>query len=128
MPTQDGYPTIDEIRKVVQWDGINDPFGLVDFLREIWHWQEWGLEKKNGRTEIGRKPCLRVYLHTGGWSGNETIIDALQENFFWTIFWVNSHRGGHFEFEIPLDWLKGGKKDGHRSKGETVPKSVKGAG
>ncbi len=106
MPDQDGYPTDDELKKLEEWDGVKDPFGLIDFLEEIWNWPEWCITKKKGRTGIFRKPCLRFYLSTGGWSGNESIIGVLQKNFFWQIFWVNSHRGGHYEFEIPLDWSK----------------------
>ena len=103
MPTNDGYPTDDELEKVKEWDGIGDPGGLIDFLEEIWHWPDWAIMKKNGHTRLLKKPCIRFYLSTGGWSGNESIIQALQDNFFWHIFWVSSRRGGHYEFEIPLD-------------------------
>lgn len=109
MPDQDGYPTDDEIEKIKKWNGIKDPFGLIDFLEHIWNWPDFGIEKEETKTEFFDRPCLKLILHTGGWSGNEEIIDALQNNFFWPIFWVNSHRGGHYEFEIPLDW---GKTDG----------------
>lgn len=37
---------------------------------------------------------------TGGWSGNEDIIGALQDNtLFWTICWNLSKRGGYYEFK-----------------------------
>ena len=106
MPTEDGYPTDDELEKVKNWDGIGDSQGLIDFLESIWRWPDWGITKKRGRTQVFRKPCIRLYISTGGWSGNEDIIKVLQSNFFWSIFWVSSRRGGHYEFEIPLNWGK----------------------
>lgn len=106
MPDQDGYPTDDELSKLEKWDGIKDPFGLVKFLKEIWHWSDWGITERKGKTEFAKKPCLKLYLSTGGWSGNESIIKVLRENWFWFMFWVCSRRGGHYEFEIPLDWNK----------------------
>jgi hypothetical protein len=106
MPKHDGYPTDDELEKVKNWDGIHDPWGLIDFLESIWHWSNWGVEKKKSKTELLKRPCIKFYLHTGGWSGNESIIEVLRSNFFWRIFWVSSRRGGHYEFEIPLDWGK----------------------
>jgi hypothetical protein len=38
-------------------------------------------------------------LKTGGWSGNEDIINALQQNVvFWTKYWRTSKRGGFYAF------------------------------
>ena len=106
MPDQDGYPSDDELQKVKHWDSIGDPHGLVDFLEEIWHWPDWGIYREEGKTECSEKRCLNLFLSTGGWSGNESIIGTLQSNFFWALFWKSSRRGGHYEFEIPLDWGK----------------------
>jgi hypothetical protein len=46
-----------------------------------------------------------VTAHTGGWSGNEDIIEAMMENvLLWLAVWQRSERGGHFTFtnrELP---------------------------
>jgi hypothetical protein len=40
-------------------------------------------------------------LVTGGWSGNEEIIGAMQENnIFWDLCWQSSKRGGEFLFFV----------------------------
>ena len=106
MPDHDGYPTDDELEKVKNWDAVSDPHGLVDFLESVWHWPDWGIRKEDGETEFSQKRCLKLFLSTGGWPDNEFIIEVLQSNSFWSLFWVSSRRGGHYEFEIPLDWGK----------------------
>lgn len=41
-------------------------------------------------------------LHTIGWSSNEAIIDALeQNNIFFLAYWFKSEKGGHYYFKIP---------------------------
>jgi hypothetical protein len=106
MPTNDGYPTENELDRIKHWDVIKDPFGLIDFLESIWHWPDWGIRKEEGESEHSNKRCLKFHLSTGGWSGNESIIQVLQETSFWYMFWVSSQRGGHYEFEIPKNWGK----------------------
>lgn len=37
---------------------------------------------------------------TGGWSGNESIIGAMQKNrMVWNFLWEQSRRGGHYVFD-----------------------------
>lgn len=112
MPDQHGYPTRQEIRKL---EKIAKPFpkgklphdlnkaslDVIEHLESIWHWPEWGFVKKYGRTSFFTKKCIKLELHTGGWSGNETIIGVLELSWFWHFWWVKSVRGGHYYFEIP---------------------------
>lgn len=43
----------------------------------------------------------RVFLTTGGWSGCEDVIGALQDNLvFWHNCWAEHHRGGGWVFEV----------------------------
>jgi hypothetical protein len=104
-----GYPENHELKKIAKW---NIPKGdikeFLDYLQSKWHWPDWGFKKRNGRTQFFKKPCIKLELHTGGWSGNESLIGALEKNWmFWSLFWVSSKRGGHYSFEINLDlWRK----------------------
>lgn len=93
---KDGYPTEATLDAIKQWP-YSDFVGLMGFCGDAWHWPDhW---EPNGR---------RIEAHTGGWSGNESIINALGENFiFWTMCWQESKRGGHYVFELPaLDSTK----------------------
>ena len=84
----DGYPTTEELEKVVSWPHT-DPWGLVDYLKNIWWYPE---------RQIRTGPAW-VELSTAGWSGNEDIIEALKKNGFWFLYWEKSERGGHYRFE-----------------------------
>jgi len=98
------YPTERQLKTIQEWDCLKEPvLELLDYVYDIWWAQEWGFVKKNGRTQVHKKKCIKLELHTGGWSGNEDIIYALQANpSFWMLFWQKSVRGGHYYFEIPL--------------------------
>jgi len=34
------YPEEEELQKVREWEGLNDPKGLIDFIGSIWHWDD----------------------------------------------------------------------------------------
>ena len=57
---------------------------------------EYGCIKYKYNKKTGKE---KLYLATGGWSENEYLISALQENIFWTLYWTKSERGGAFYFE-----------------------------
>lgn len=85
----DGYPDDDDLQKIKDWNIAQDPVGLIEFLRSIWWMPSWGFKKTRHKLE----------LHTGGWSGNESIIEVLQGTPFWYIYWESSRRGGHYYFD-----------------------------
>lgn len=86
---EDGYPTDEALEFIESYDITkDDPNGLIKFIEDIWYFGDWGFKRDGDKLE----------LHTGGWSGNESIIYSLQKNFFWTLFWDTSQRGGHYFF------------------------------
>lgn len=100
MPDDNGYPTQEELTKIATWP-LQDIPGLMRYIGSLWFWPDYW--RVRGRF---------VYAHTGGWSGNEDIVEAMMENVvFWGITWRLSLRGGHFKFEIPERFLKEGEKD-----------------
>lgn len=94
MPDEKGYPTDEELQRVLEWD-CNDPMKLIFFLEDIW-WNAYPLIKLKG------KRVIHVELHTGGWSGNEDIIKVLRETMFWLMYWQQTKRGGHYYFKFPF--------------------------
>ena len=97
----DGYPTDDalEIVKLWHWD---DARGWFKFIESLWAYRDWGWKEKDEPHEFDNdKMVHRYYISTGGWSGNESIIDAMQQaDFMWSLNWVQSRRGGHYIFEL----------------------------
>lgn len=92
-PTFDrhGYPTEDTCQTIKVWP-VEDVDGFVQFVIESWH--------DTGR--IWHDDNNDLHMATGGWSGNESIIQAMQENYIlWGRLWKSSHRGGKFVFELP---------------------------
>ena len=91
------YPTEDEVLHVKNWvfTKENSYEKFMQFVKSIgqyWPHESFGW-KQRGRT---------YWVSTGGWSGNEEIIDAMQENFmFWAVCWEQSNKGGHFIFKLP---------------------------
>lgn len=103
-----GYPTEEELKNIEEWDLDQKPVsGLLELVEKLWRWADWGFRKRIGFSgTIQRRKVLKLELHTGGWSGNEEIIDALMRNtVFWSQYWEKSIRGGHYYFEIPVRHL-----------------------
>lgn len=98
---EDGYPTDDELVYIRNWPW-NDIKSLFEFIRERWMYADCGyLHEEESENEF-HEMCRFYFLHTGGWSGNESLIDALQENtMVWSITWYSSTRGGHYQFIVP---------------------------
>jgi hypothetical protein len=90
------YPTDEELQKLRDWN-FRDMRGWFDFAQDVgqywpddppWYWAE--------------DPPGTFHISTAGWSGNEDIIRAMQDNFIcWTQTWVSHHRGGHYVFKLP---------------------------
>ncbi len=95
-PTFDsnGYPSEWTLDAIATWQYPFD--GLMDFVKEAW--SDMGIIHEDVLDDsiFKDRNGIDVYkLATGGWSGNEEIISALQRNaIFWSMHWESSHRGG----------------------------------
>ena len=84
-----GYPTEQTLFEIEHWSP-DDFVGLAKSIAPYFNC--------HGRLWVEGK-ILRV--GTGGWSGCESIIEAMQANqILWIMRWVSSRRGGGYEFEI----------------------------
>ena len=97
----DGYPTEYALDLIWFWH-FSDPRGWFDFIQSIWYMRDWGWKVAEAIDEIFKeKNITAIYVSTAGWSGNESIIRAMEKNsMLWFICWAQSRRGGHYIFEI----------------------------
>jgi hypothetical protein len=99
MLDEHGYPTDEALLKIEKWP-FEDLSGLMEFIKELWWEVEWGWQEKEKTKFLGHTVTL-YKISTGGWSGNEDLIEAMGRNdMFWMMCWASSRRGGHFEFEV----------------------------
>lgn len=103
---EDGYPTENALEAIEKWHW-DDARGWFKFIEELWAYHDWGWKEKDEQHEWHRlnqykdKIVHRYYISTAGWSGNESIIRAMQNNdMMWHLNWVESRRGGHYIFEL----------------------------
>jgi hypothetical protein len=101
MMDSDGYPTREELNRIEDWP-VKDhqsAHDLIEYCRSLWSYPDRFVAK----TKQGHgRPVIEYYLSTGGWSGNESVVESMQKcPFFWFVYWQQSRRGGHYWFEIP---------------------------
>jgi hypothetical protein len=98
---EDGYPTPEALELIRTWP-VDAVEGLFAFIRPMWHLQDWGWREVATFKYVWKEePVHRFYMSTAGWSGNESIIKAMQDNTeVWKACWESTKRGGHYVFEI----------------------------
>jgi len=103
MLDENNYPDEESLKQIKEWDILEEGiYGLLDLVEENTNWAD---------RQIYRGVRGKYVYHTGGWSGNEDVINALHQNFlFWSMFWVKSTRGGHYYFHIKNQKWYGKKK------------------
>jgi len=67
----DGYPTEATLQAIRDWEGVNTR-DLLEAVMGAWYWDDMAKETA---------PGLFVFA-TGGWSGNESLVDTLMRNPF----------------------------------------------
>lgn len=98
----EGYPTEEYLEFIKNYTYEVLPIEqMVDLICNNWQHGSWGYH-------IGRKykGFRKFELHTGGWSGNEEIINAITSNIWLTEFNLKYYMwrtGGHYYFKIKVD-------------------------
>lgn len=102
---EDGYPTENALKLISVWHW-SDAKNWFEFIKSIWAYRDWGWTETVGGvdefTDQELEPgTIRYHISTAGWSGNESIIHAMQKaDMLWSLNWVQSRRGGHYIFEL----------------------------
>ena len=101
------YPSEDELKKIEEWPGedLRGWFSYIKSVGEYWPTASFGWhEVDTDKDDLREKPYHAYLISTGGWSGNEDIIAAMEKNFVcWVQTWYSSTRGGHYEFRVRPD-------------------------
>lgn len=85
----DGCPTEETLAAIRAWPHTDHP-GLMRFVQE----------SVEGYGRLWREGDS-IKLATGGWSGNESIVQALHENaVFMAACWESSHKGGLTVYKV----------------------------
>lgn len=96
-----GYPSRDEFDRIRSWPHEHGYDRLMAYVRERWLYADAGFWRE------GRDPVEEGWSYdiaTGGWSGNEDLIEALGGNImFWMVCWHQSRRGGGYTFVVGTD-------------------------
>ncbi len=94
----EGYPEEKELRMIRKWD-IKDFPSLLQFVEDRWCYENF--IRRNVIKDIVGKPILEWVLITGGWSGNESLVNAILGNqLFEMCFYQSWTRGGKHVFHI----------------------------
>jgi hypothetical protein len=100
----DGYPTDETLQALETWP-YQDLAGALDFLAAAWHWPEFATHDISAHEAavLHAEPGERyLRLATGGWSGNESLIAAIDANrMIHALAWRLSTRGGLHIYEYP---------------------------
>lgn len=88
-----GYPSEAELQAIRDWPWQKGFRGLmVNYVAPRWKYGDMGYWRQRGD---------RFDISTGGWSGNEDIISALQQNLMFQMLCpVAWRRGGHYVFDV----------------------------
>ena len=95
---EDGYPTEEALTIVKNFPVTGSAKELLDFVRSLWYWDNMVWIEKHPHPFKDGEVEHTVCFSTGGWSGNESLIRALNSNFLGELVWVKSERGGHHQY------------------------------
>lgn len=83
---EDGYPTEAALDAIRLWH-FTDAKGWFKFIEGLWHLRSWGWTEYDEPHEWSdwdnqyKDKIVHCYdISTAGWSGNESIIRAMQDN------------------------------------------------
>ena len=100
----EGYPEEKELRMIRKWDIKDFPL-LLEFIEKRWTYHDF-IKKEVIKDRITNRDLLQWTLITGGWSGNESLVNALLGNrlfeISWSYQWTRANGGQHPSQRHPL--------------------------
>ena len=95
----DGYPTDETLALIVYWHK-NEGWKPNEFLKFVnsafnKYYGRWEIINDYNKLAAFREEEFKALeIATGGWSGNEQLINAMEKTVFWSVFWRASFSGG----------------------------------
>ena len=86
----DGYPTDAALDAIIAFTGT--PAELIALIRGLWYLDGHGMDVEEITDNGETRHVIRFV--TGGWSGNESVLAALDNTMFHHLCWQLSERGG----------------------------------
>ena len=103
----DGYPTEATLDRIREWPIVTlaDMVDCMDFAGRAW--SSYGTWRKYSDWKEARwpsRPLVRYTFATGGWSGNESVVAAIEANLIVQMVgaWAWK-RGGWYEYRFPKE-------------------------
>jgi len=93
----DGYPTDEALDKIKNWP-LQDVVGCLKYAQQLWCYPDRVKVDVRKHPWYDDKTQTIICFSTGGWSGNESVISALESNFGVSSRWEMSMRGGYHEY------------------------------
>lgn len=103
---RDGYPTDATLEIIKNWpiNVTNDMELAMDYVGRAWNYPEYWMKDPAfiDPEWPNHPPELRYVFSTGGWSGNESLVHAIEQNQMLQALGAWSwRRGGHYEYRFP---------------------------
>lgn len=98
-----GYPHEEETERIRLWKIVdNDDFhAVMSYVAARWKYPDYW-EVHDRLNTIGQ-PEKEYVFSTGGWSGNESLVLAIEQNAILQMVGAQSWvRGGHYVYRFPL--------------------------
>ena len=105
-PTFDahGYPTEETLDRIRTWDvaTLADMEAAMDFAGAAWHYDDAWTKERGWIDPDWGSLQVRYRFSTLGWSGNESIVEAIEGNEMLQMIGAWAwRRGGHYEYRFP---------------------------
>lgn len=102
LDIDDGYPSEDAVAAISRYRGdiTTARAWLRDTLPTLWSTIPCAAVSESTVDRYGR-PMRRLEFVTGGWSGAESVIDAVTGSMLLRLYYVEWRRGGLHVFEVP---------------------------
>ena len=88
----EGYPHEVELQRISEWPWEGGFRSLMDYVHRRWQYADVGYWEQEGD---------RFAISTGGWSGNESLVGAMEANMmFQSLCAVSWQTGGHYVYDV----------------------------